>query len=211
METPSFYAVIPAPVRYADISPSAKLLYGELSCLTKQEGFCWCSNGYLAKLYNSGVRSVVRWIAELEAAGFIEVEPALNQHGQRRIFVADAAPNLARQKWHAKNGAQKKTREENNTRDIKPPVSPTEGFDAWWEKYGRKGSRRQAEDQWKRLKLTPIAEQVMAGTDRYLASRRVRNGYKQDGFRWLRDRGWEADWDGASVTRPETPMSEVPF
>jgi hypothetical protein len=53
---------------------------------------------------------VSRWVAELEGAGFIVIEPALNQHGPRKIFVAEcASPNLAGQKWQAKNGAQNDT------------------------------------------------------------------------------------------------------
>lgn len=62
-ERPTFYAVIPAHVRYANISAHAKLLYGELTALTEKEGFCWASNGYLAKLYDAGSRSVSRWVS----------------------------------------------------------------------------------------------------------------------------------------------------
>jgi hypothetical protein len=96
IERPTFYAVIPAHVRYANISAHAKLLYGELTALTEKAGFCWASNGYLAKLYNAGSRSVSRWVAELVEAGFIVVEAAVNQHGQRKIYVVEcASPNLA--------------------------------------------------------------------------------------------------------------------
>lgn len=110
MERPTFYAVIPSAVRYADISAQAKLLYGEITALTEQEGFCWASNGYFARLYNAGARSVSRWLAELEQAGFIKIEPAVNQHGQRKVYLAHALPNVASQKWPAKNGAQNDTR-----------------------------------------------------------------------------------------------------
>lgn len=34
METPNYYAIIPAEVRYASIPGNAKLLYGEISALT---------------------------------------------------------------------------------------------------------------------------------------------------------------------------------
>ena len=30
-ETPNYYAIIPANVRYADLKPNAKLLYGEIT------------------------------------------------------------------------------------------------------------------------------------------------------------------------------------
>jgi hypothetical protein len=72
--TPTFYAVIPAHVRYANISAQAKLLYGELTALTEKEGFCWASNGYLAKLYGAGERSVSR-----------RVHPWSSDEGYRRV------------------------------------------------------------------------------------------------------------------------------
>lgn len=124
MEKPSYYAVIPAPVRYSAISPNAKLLFGEITCLCEAEGYCWASNGYLAKLYDAGERTVSRWLTELEKAQFIRIEPAVNQHGQRRIFIASALPKVASQKWQAKNGEHNNTRVENTTSKETPPVSP---------------------------------------------------------------------------------------
>lgn len=124
MEKPSYYAVIPAPVRYSGISPNAKLMFGEITCLCEAEGFCWASNGYLAKLYEAGERTVSRWLTELEKAGFIRIEPAVNQHGQRRIFIQTALPKVAGQKWQAKNGDHNNTREENTTSIGIAPVSP---------------------------------------------------------------------------------------
>jgi hypothetical protein len=87
MERPTFYAVIPAFVRYADISAPAKLMYGEVTALCEKEGYCWASNGYFGNLYQANERSVHRWLNELFKAGFVTVDLACNQHGQRRIFI----------------------------------------------------------------------------------------------------------------------------
>jgi len=81
MERPTFYAVIPAFVRYADISAQAKLMYGEVTALCEAKGFCWASNGYFGKLYNANERTVRRWLNELAAADFVTVDAANNQHG----------------------------------------------------------------------------------------------------------------------------------
>ena len=41
-DNPGYYAVIPANVRYDKrLKPNAKLLFGEITCLTNKKGFCW--------------------------------------------------------------------------------------------------------------------------------------------------------------------------
>ena len=50
-DKPSFYATIPAHVRYADITPNAKLLYAEITALLKINGICFATNRYFSKLF----------------------------------------------------------------------------------------------------------------------------------------------------------------
>lgn len=85
----SYYAVIPAQVRYdPELSSSAKLLYGELTSLCNQTGYCWASNVYFAELYGLSVRTVSRLIAQLEAKGYIRCETAATKDGsERRIYA----------------------------------------------------------------------------------------------------------------------------
>jgi DnaD/phage-associated family protein len=74
-EQQSYYAVIPANVRYDDeLSANAKLLYGEITCLCNKEGYCWATNGYFAKLYNVSKVTVSRWITQLKDKGYIHLE-----------------------------------------------------------------------------------------------------------------------------------------
>ena len=68
----SYYAVIPANIRYdSDISANAKLLYGEITSLCNDKGYCWASNEYFAELYGVGRTSIQNWIKSLVDKGYI--------------------------------------------------------------------------------------------------------------------------------------------
>lgn len=70
-----YYAIIPANVRYDEsLSPNAKLLYGEITALCNQEGYCWASNSYFSELYNVKKETISRWISDLVASGYINTK-----------------------------------------------------------------------------------------------------------------------------------------
>ena len=67
-----YYAIIPANVRYdKDLAPNAKLLYGEITALCNEKGYCWASNQYFAELYGVSVLSVKRWVNSLVNKGYV--------------------------------------------------------------------------------------------------------------------------------------------
>lgn len=85
---PGYWAVIPAQVRYApEIPAGAKLLYGEISSLTDQRGYCYASNAYFAELYGVGVRTVQRWLDALKSAGLIRIADDAGGSDQRKIYA----------------------------------------------------------------------------------------------------------------------------
>ena len=82
---PAYWAVLPAPVRYAvDIGSGEKLLFAELSALAESYGYCWANNDYFARLYGKDERTVIRWLNRLEEHGYIRIENMGTT--KRRIF-----------------------------------------------------------------------------------------------------------------------------
>jgi len=91
---PSYYAIIPADVRYSKIPANAKLLYGEITALCNQKGFCWSSNQYFAELYGVSNTSVSSWVKQLIDAGFIKVEMTNTHDGTLRKLSLALQENL---------------------------------------------------------------------------------------------------------------------
>ncbi len=81
-ETPNYYAIIPANVRYSDLKPNAKLLYGEITALSNKHGFCFASNKYFAELYKVNKNTISSWISDLKNYGFVTVKIERNVNNQ---------------------------------------------------------------------------------------------------------------------------------
>ncbi len=81
----NYYAIIPADVRYdEELTPNAKLLYGEITALCNEKGYCWAGNGYFADLYQKNKSTIARWLKQLEDKGFISRE-VIYKEGSREI------------------------------------------------------------------------------------------------------------------------------
>jgi hypothetical protein len=88
MTEPGYYAIIPANVRYdGDLIPLARLLYGEITALCNQSGFCWAENKYFAELYGKHEKTISKWISQLEKNGYITVFVDVKKGNTRKITL----------------------------------------------------------------------------------------------------------------------------
>ena len=78
-DKPTYYATIPANVRYSSLKPNAKLLYGEITALSNKLGYCFASNIYFAELYGVSKNTVSRWLSDLKKLGFITIQLERNE------------------------------------------------------------------------------------------------------------------------------------
>ena len=65
--------------RFKDMSCDAKLLYGEITALSNEKGFCWAENEYFANLYNVSKTSISKWISSLIKKQYITSEIVYKQ------------------------------------------------------------------------------------------------------------------------------------
>jgi hypothetical protein len=81
----SYYAIIPANVRYDEnLTANAKLLYGEITALCNEKGYCWANNSYFAELYHVSNTSISKWISQLIDSGYVESE-IIYREGSKQV------------------------------------------------------------------------------------------------------------------------------
>jgi len=89
----AYYAVIPSTVLFSEkLKANEKLLYAVITVMSNKEGYCFASNSYLAKLFNSQPHTISNWISNLNKLKFVCVEIIRNDKNeiiQRRIYPND--------------------------------------------------------------------------------------------------------------------------
>ncbi|MEO0331163.1 MAG: helix-turn-helix domain-containing protein [Bacteroidota bacterium] len=98
MKTPTYQVNLPAAVRFdRTLSAHARLLYGEIKALCDQQGYCWASNQYLARLYKVQKETISVWLRQLRKSGWIEIQLDARDGNLRKIYLAqpveDATPS----------------------------------------------------------------------------------------------------------------------
>lgn len=176
-----YYAIIPANVRYdKGLKANAKLLYGEITALCNEKGYCWASNSYFAELYEVNKETVSRWISQLNEKGYITVEltykEGTNQIDKRYIRISqgghDEKVNTPIDEKVKDNTTSFNTTV-NNTNNIKDSVHQDELFEEWWDFYNKKlGDKKKCRTRYKSLlnargKNKVTHEEIMEGTRRY--------------------------------------------
>ena len=129
---PSYYAVIPAAVRYdAELQSGCKLMYGEITALANADGFCWAKNAYFADLYGTSIRTVQRWINQLETRGYIRREVVLKEESEevdlRKIWLVNPHDKNVTGWGQKCQGGGDKNVTQNNTSINITPYSPPRG------------------------------------------------------------------------------------
>lgn len=156
---PSYYAIIPASVRYdKNLTANAKLLYGEITALCNKEGHCWASNQYFADLYSVSKVSISTWISNLKDCGHVSVQMNYKEGSKHilnryiRLLSDGTQENLDTSQRKLKQGIQENLIDNktiNNTKNI--TVNSNNNFDSFWKYYPRKAGKSEAIKAWNKL------------------------------------------------------------
>ncbi len=87
-----FYAVIPIRViKNKNLTANAKLLYGILSGLVREKGYCWAKNEFLAAELSVSNRMIQYMLNELIKENEVSIDPGRSKDGTwRKIFLTIA-------------------------------------------------------------------------------------------------------------------------
>ena len=230
---PQYWAVIPSPVRYDEnLTPSEKLLYGEVSSLTNRTGYCFAANAYFAELYGLTERTIRRMLADLQEYGYIRIEDGNGGRLRRRIYagvnpLSPAAPNPdknVREPGQKCPGNPDKNVRRNNkyiNQENNPPKAPQgAGADIWdkaawdrfWAIYPRKVDKAKAIRAWNKLKADRKLMQIMSAA---LKAQRASEEWRRDNGRaipypstWLNNRRWEDELEDFTPAAPARAPAE---
>ena len=235
---PSYWAVLPAAVRYDPaITAGAKLLYAEISSLTGSRGYCYASNAYFAGLYGITERTLQRHLKALESGGYIRIQDGAGGSETRKIYagVNPLAENPVKNEGvpptKLSGGGDKivggspskmtgSTIEQKKLSD--PPKAPQgAGAEIWdpeawrrfWALYPKKVDKANAIRAWNRLKADRKLMGIMSAA---LKAQMATEEWRRDNGRaipypstWLNNRRWEDETGISTASAAEPPREEA--
>lgn len=200
MENPSFYSIIPADVRYADITPNAKLLYGEITALCNKSGVCFATNQYFANLYKVSKKTVSLWIKELQENKFIKSNIIYKEgsneilHRYIQIFPYPMEKNV--------NTPMEKNVKDNNISINNTSINKEnilkeknekilESFELFWKEYPkqRAGNKQKSFKAYCRVikEKRSDEDKLLEAVKNYAKSEEVSKGFAKGCEAWLND------------------------
>jgi hypothetical protein len=217
----SYYAIIPANVRYdTDLTPNAKLLYGEITALSNEKGFCWATNSYFADLYSVSKTSVSLWIKQLIEKNYITAEIVYKEgskeilHRYLKIVKDPIQDNLNTPISDNLNTPIQENLKENNTvinnttinntvnkKKERHPIKEYEAeFETLWKEYPRKKGKEKAKASYVkfRKKDEGMYERVQLGLKqykRYIEVHAIGEEFIKHGATWFGNASWNDEYN----------------
>lgn len=215
----SYYAIIPANIRYdTRLKANAKLLYGEITALCNEKGFCWASNDYFSDLYGVNKETISRWISELIKYEYITREivykegssQILNRYLRINQYPIDEKDNRYPQKRQYPIDEKINTPIDEKVKDNNTSINNTnntnvhsvkklrDDFEKLWKLYPRKKGKEAAFKHYKKaIKSGSSNKEIQEGILEYqkeIKFNQITEEYIKHGSTWFSNRGWEDEY-----------------
>lgn len=185
---PHYFVVIPIEIlERKDLSPNGKLLYGEISALTKRHGYCIATDKYLGQRLCIKQRTIRKLMLELESKELIIRDTNKSAKGTyRRIYLTWRCPPVGknvptpRHKESHQEGMNVPTKREIDKEKLKKESeSVAASFEKFWAAYPNKKAKKLAFQKWIQIRPSPeLAEKIIGAVEAFK---------KTD--QWKRDKG----------------------
>lgn len=214
-DSPSYYAVIPAEVRYdKNLKDKAKLLYGEISALCNKNGICWASNSYFANLYGVSNTTISTLIKNLVDRGYIETE-IIYREGTKEILNRYLKifkdPYLKNFKYPMQKNLKDNNTSINNTSINNNPYNPPKEFETFWKAYPRHDNKQKTIKWFEKNKPSEGLLKIML--DKIELLKKTKQWQNKQFIpmptTWLNGKRWEDEVLESDLTKEEEiPISE---
>ena len=186
-EKRGYYCIIPADVLDDERIPDgAKLLYGEITALCSEKGFCFASNDYLASRRKKRKWTIISWINTLVECGYLKRELCYNAESkevkERRLYLRDTfftpyeksdEGSVKNQTTSCENSNEGSVKNQTDNNTINNTVNNTVNkytadFEEFWKLYPRKVGKAAAFKTYKaRLKEGVTQETLLIALKNY--------------------------------------------
>lgn len=122
-ENKNYYTIIPSAVRYDKrLKPLSKLIYGEITALTNDKGYCWANNNYFAEIYSVSKDTISRAVRQLEEYNYIKCiyDKTKQNNEKRKIYIKKSvsAKKSIRCSKNSTDGIDKKVEDNNKDNNL---------------------------------------------------------------------------------------------
>lgn len=221
-ESPSYYAIIPAGVRYDKQLPQgAKLLYSEITALSNKNGCCWAGDQYFMELYKVSQATIQRWLTSLKKNGYIDRTVKYKDGSkeiEKRYIRINAYPILKNENTYTQKCEYPilKNEQENTTsinKNIRASSTLESDFEKLWKLYPKKIGKKPALAAYKRVisrKKNPATNrQIQDGIVAYrqlINSKGTEKRFVKDGSTFFNQESWN---DYLEVVKEERDEQEA--
>lgn len=209
-EQPSYYAIIPANVRYdKSLKANEKLLYGEITALSGSTGKCYATNEYFANLYDVSTTSISKWVSNLIKHGHVKSQVTYNKKSVKstvRYLTIVQGGNEEKLKTPLEekfnlNNTSKNTTSKNITIELLPT------FNEYWDLYDKKIDKPKCENKWN--KLTQKDKESIISYLPFYIKNTPNKKFRKNPTTFLNNRSWENEIINNNGNGKNRPKQEI--